>query len=295
MPTSTIRYDPTRTTLLQRKFWGEMKRRFNWLYIQIQKWLVEEDSLGLKKPEKPLMVVQAAAHYAFATDPQKLQIFQGWLANQINAGILTVSGRGIIGQPWTYEYVESAYHRGMTRAYIDASRFLYATAQPDYYLGSREQFLRGAFAQPELMSKMRLLGSRSFEQLRGITASMSQQLSTQLLNGLMYGRSSSQIAVEMRKSIGSLSRTRARMIARTEIIHAHAEGQLDSFQMLGIDELGVMAEWSTAGDGLVCEECGTREGEVFTVEEARGLIPLHPNCRCCWTPSEIKTKKRKGD
>jgi len=292
--TTTIRHDPTRTTLLQRKFLGEIKRRFNWLYVQILKWLVEEDSLGLKKPEKPL-VIHATGHYAFATNPQKLQIFQSWLANQVNAGILTVSGKGIYGRPWTYEYIESAYHRGMTRAYIDANRILYASAQPDFYLGSREQFLRTAFAQPEMMSKLQLLGSRSFEQLKGITASMSQQLSTHLINGLMYGASPLQIAREMRKSIGSLSRTRARMIARTEIIHAHAEGQLDSFQMLGVDELGLMAEWSTAGDALVCEECGAREGETFTVEEARGTIPLHPNCRCCWIPSEIKTEKRKND
>jgi len=288
---ATIRYDPTRTTLLQRKFWGEIKRRFNWLYAQIADWLVEKDMLGLKRNERPL-IFHSAGHFAFATDPQKLSIFQGWLAGQINAGLLSVSGRGVVGQPWTYEFVNSAYRRGMIRAFMDANKSKYVLTQPDFYLGGREQFLRSAFAQPELMSKLQLLGSRSFEQLRGITNTMSQQISTHLMNGLMWGSSPLEIAGEMRKSISNLSRNRARMIARTEIIHAHAEGQLDSFATLGVGELELMAEWSTAGDGLVCEECGGREGEVFSIEKAHGMIPLHPNCRCCWIPAE-KTEKRK--
>jgi hypothetical protein len=33
---------------------------------------------------------------------------------------------------------------------------------------------------------------------------------------------------------------------------------------------------------LVCEKCQDLEGKVFTTEEARGVIPVHPNCRCCW-------------
>jgi hypothetical protein len=82
------------------------------------------------------------------------------------------------------------------------------------------------------------------------------------------------------------------MIARTEIINAHAEGQLDSFDMLGVEEVGVVAEWATAGDDRVCEECASIEGELFTVDEARGMIPLHPNCRCAWIPAEKAAKKQ---
>ena len=38
----------------------------------------------------------------------------------------------------------------------------------------------------------------------------------------------------------------------------------------------------------VCPDCGGYEGEIFTVDEAEGIIPLHPNCRCCWIPSEVQ-------
>ena len=92
----------------------------------------------------------------------------------------------------------------------------------------------------------------------------------------------------MQKNIQGLSRTRARAIARTEVMFAHAEGQLDCFQRLGVEELGIMAEFSTAGDDLVCTKCLPYEGKEYTVDEARGLIPIHPNCRCTWIPSEQK-------
>ena len=54
-----------------------------------------------------------------------------------------------------------------------------------------------------------------------------------------------------------------------------------------------MAEWSTAGDDMVCPSCGELEGVIMTVKEARGLLPYHPNCRCSWIPANV-TRKEKG-
>ena len=73
-------------------------------------------------------------------------------------------------------------------------------------------------------------------------------------------------------------------LARTEVINAYTEGTLDSYERLGVEEVQGRAEWSTAGDDRVCPQCAGMEGAVFTIREARGLIPLHPNCRCAWLP-----------
>jgi SPP1 gp7 family putative phage head morphogenesis protein len=80
---------------------------------------------------------------------------------------------------------------------------------------------------------------------------------------------------------------RARMIARTEIIRAHAEGQLDALEKLGVDKVGVMVEWSTAGDDRVCSLCMSLEGVVLKIKEARGLIPRHISCRCAFSPANV--------
>jgi hypothetical protein len=77
-------------------------------------------------------------------------------------------------------------------------------------------------------------------------------------------------------------------LARTEIIHAHAEGQLDAFELLKVEGVQVLAEWSTAGDEIVCELCSDLEGVVMTIKEARGSLPRHPNCRCAWVPADKK-------
>jgi len=84
------------------------------------------------------------------------------------------------------------------------------------------------------------------------------------------------------------------VMARTELANAYAEAQLDAFQQLGIDEVGVLAEWLTAGDDRVCELCGSLEGRTFTVEEARGMIPQHPQCRCAWLPAIPDRRGRKS-
>jgi len=94
----------------------------------------------------------------------------------------------------------------------------------------------------------------------------------------------------IKKGIGTKARgiqSRALTIARTEIIRAHAEGQLDTFEKLKVEKLGVMAEWSTAGDDRVCGLCSDLEGVVITVREARGIIPRHPNCRCTYVPANV--------
>lgn len=289
--------DPTRTGLLRRRFLSDMNRRFVWLMREIRKLLVGDDAFGLvQKPPvllqsnsgkyDPLVIHASPGQYAFTTNPRKLEAFHKWLKEQVDAGILKVSGKGKPGQPWTYEYIEAAYRQGVLRAYMDTNKEALSQS-PLWYAGGRAQFLATAFGLPTTVSKVELLGLRAFDQLIGITATMSQQLSTHLAIGLASGWSPLKIAREMQKSIGSLSKTRLRTIARTEIINAHAEGQLDSFTLLGIKKLGIMVEWSTAGDELVCPKCAPMEGKTFTIEEARGRIPLHPNCRCAWIPSEI--------
>jgi len=280
------RVDPTRTGLIQRQFLRDINKRLALLYIKIRELIVDEDAFGLKE-RTPLVLMQEPRRFAFQTSAQKLRTFQRWLKEQVDQGILEVSGEGIPGKPWTYKYVQSAYRKGVTRAYMDMNKEALAVS-PEWYMGSRAQFIQTTLNLPAYMSMVQLLGTRSFEQLRGISATMSQQLNRIMAMGLAHGWGPLRIARDMKEQISGLSISRARMIARTETINAHAVGQLNAFRLLGIEELGIMAEWSTAGDEKVCSECGELEGQTFTIDEAEGMIPLHPNCRCAWIPSEAK-------
>lgn len=287
MMPNQLKYDPTRTTLLRRKFMADMTRRFKKLGRAIQVLVVDDDAFGLEGPA----ILQVKQVWRFRTDAQKVQSYRVWLQQQVDAGILSPVG-GISGKPWTAPYIESAYKRGGLRAYTDL-RAAELANHPSLFEGGQAEFIRTAFGQPEALHKIELLYGRAFDELKGVTAVMGQQMSRTLSEGLAQGRGPATIARELRKNVTTITRTRANVVARTEIIRAHAEGQLDAFERLGVEEVGVMAEWSTAGDERVCIECGELEGVVMTVKEARGLLPRHPNCRCVWIPAQ-KARKEKG-
>ncbi len=293
---NTLQLDPTRTTLLRRQMIADMERRFKRISKAVYELIMVEDAFGFKKAALFETLNQFITNvpyqaWAFRTSAQKVQAFRAWLQQQINAHVLTPIG-GISGKPWMAKYIESAYRKGMTRAYTEVHKADLA-ATPQFYAGGKAQFLRSAFAAPETLQKIELLFTRAFTDLNGVTDTMSQQLSRILANGLAHGRSPLSISREMRKSISKLSRTRARTIARTEIIAAHAEGQLDAYDELGIEEVGAEVEWTTAGDQRVCPDCEAFEAQVFKLEQARGMIPLHPNCRCSWLPVSTAGKEKR--
>ena len=268
-----LKRDPTRTTLLRRQFMADMRRRFAKIRRAVKKLMLEDDVFGLKI-EKPLRLLEAYQAWRFKSDSAKVTSFHRWLQQQVDAELL---GTDVAGRPWAATYIDSAYKRGMMRGYTDAHATELAQ-KPAFYEESKTQFLRDAFTQGEALSKVELLYTRTFEELRGVTAAMGQQMSRVLANGLAHGIGPREIARSLDETITSITRTRALVIARTEIVAAHAEGQLDSFERLGIAEVQGVAEWSTAGDDRVCELCAPLEGTTYTLEEARGLIPLHPNC-----------------
>lgn len=274
-------FDPSKTTTLRQAFMRSMARRILALKRGIRKWLVEEDELGLV-PRKPFKLSIHKKTFQFISSPDKILAFRQWFQRQVNEGILEVDQRE---QPWSNEYVNSAYRKGLVHSYLEGKRDLLTDARA--YSATEREFLREAFASPETTSKIQMIYTRTYNNLKGFSDAMSTQTSRILADGLAKGLHPEQIAEDMFFSIDGLSQKRAMVIARTEVIHAHAEGQLDGYEKLGVQYVGADVEWSTAGDSRVCERCSTMEGVIYKIEEARGKIPLHPNCRCAWIPIEL--------
>ena len=111
--------------------------------------------------------------------------------------------------------------------------------------------------------------------------------------GLLAGDSPKKIEREIRKKVNTISKIRAKTIARTEVIRAHAEGTLDRFETLGIDEVSPDVEFTATklADGSfearVCKRCRELDGKVYKISDAHGIIPVHPNCRCAWRPAIV--------
>lgn len=276
--------DPTRTTMLRAQYMADMARRFAVIRRIVYHAIYTQDVLGLRPAVNPFISVNQLPEkqaWRFQTDSQKVESFNKWFKEQVDEQILQVD---VKGNPWTAKYVDSAYRKGSVRAYVDTHKEDLAES-PDFYKGSKSQFLQTAFAHPERVSKLKFLGTRSYDELKGISSELSKQMSRVLADGIAHGLGAEAVARNMTNTINGIERTRARTLARTELIAAHAEGQLDSFEDLGVKELGVLVEWATAGDDRVCPQCAEMNEAVMTVDEARGMIPFHPNCRCAWIPS----------
>lgn len=235
--------------------------------------------------------------WKFSSDPEILKGFQQWLKSQIREWVI---GRDE-EQLW-HMYAAQGFIKGAGRAFDDSDKTPSESHQAaplfsegkhqdhgvsDFYRGSKEEFLRSAFAQPIAVDKIKLLAGRSFSDLKGITEAMSTAMVRTLTDGLVKGDSPREIARQLNKDVDGIGRARAVTIARTEIIRAHAEGQLEALRQLGETHVSALVEWSTAGDARVCPMCKPLQGIVLKLEEARGMLPRHPNCRCAWIPAGV--------
>lgn len=250
----------------------------------LQSLIIGEDAFGL--------VVNQDQRWRFRTEAQKVEEFRGWIESQLKTDIL--GDDKLTSDDWWQKYVEEGYRKGTGRAFDDTKKpVLSADEQKsvsDFYRGTKEEFLRSSFARPESVEKIKLLAGRVLTDLKGVTGYMAQQMVRELTDGLARGENPRTIARRMVKSL-DIAKGRATTIARTEIVRAHAEGQLDGLERLGVTEVGVMVEWVTAGDSRVCPQCQPLSGVVLKISEARGSIPRHPNCRCAWVPANVGESK----
>jgi SPP1 gp7 family putative phage head morphogenesis protein len=203
-----------------------------------------------------------------------------WLQGQVNDKVLEVRTGQAIGRAgnrhWTNVYIRSAYQKGLAQS---ASRMRAEGAQV------APEWVTEAFARPFHVDRVALAFTRTFNDLKGITDEMDKQISRVLADGLSQGKGPMDIARSMTDRVGKIGITRARMLARTEVIRSHADASLNVYEEAQADGVLIEAEFATARDDAVCQECqDAANAGPYTLDEARGMIPLHPNCRCAYIP-----------
>lgn len=293
--------DPTHTTLLRNAFAQEMRKRFNELMRVIKTTVYDRDAFGLTQVHLELNQMYPSPQNAFnfARNQAKLDAFMVWLRDQVDRGILTTTQMYQLGsaveKAWTDLYLLDSYKRGVERARYEMKQAGYDV--PSVEMSGGIEIIIGT---PFHIDRIGLIFSRVYEELKGVTAAMDQQISRVLAQGLADGDNPRLLARKLVSTINgdgvdklgirdSLGRfipasRRAELLARTEIIRAHHLATVQEYKNWRIEGVFVNAELVTAGDDRVCEKCSSLEGHVFTLEEAEGLIPRHPLCRCCIIP-----------
>ena len=285
--------DPTRTTLLRRKFAADLTKRFRALKGAINASLITNNALGLGKTSPhnlPRLLTLAAmppGAFEFATDAEKMVGFQTWLQDEVDRGILEVvpgPGREYTRYSGYMDtYIDSAYKRGMQRSETQLAK---RGIDPSALSPSPMTGIDAMFNLPIHADSVAALYTRTFHELKGITDVMDQQISRSLAESLAEGRGLHQTARLLNNRVDAIGIHRARLLARTETIRAHHVGTMNSYReavKAGVPIKKV--EVITAGDDRTCEECEDVAWDgPYTLDQAQGLLPVHPQCRCTTIP-----------
>lgn len=301
--------DPTNTTSLRNAFVRDMNRRFKELTTVIRKAIVTEDCFGLQTgPTTQQVNTPGYRAFAFSTNPDKVNSFMEWLQRQENKTLLQTGQATQVGTAanaaWTDRYILDSYKRGVERA-----RYEMEKAGIDVPKLSETGGIEVSMNGPMHVQRVGMMYARTFQELKGITAAMDTQISHLLSMGLIDGDGPRAIARKLVAAIdgagmGSLgitdslgrfipARRRAEILARTEIIRAHHQANIQEYKNWAVEGVQVQAEFMTAEDDRVCPECqalvgnGPLPGGAYPLDVIEYMIPVHPQCRCVALPFNV--------
>ncbi|MDL5361360.1 phage minor head protein [Halalkalicoccus sp. NIPERK01] len=283
------RTDPTRTKTPRKRFAQHLRGRFDAIKYHVNRGIVDNDALGLGGPDISNLeagddtdefgvqvdtnddLTPGTGQFDFPSNADAAAAFDDWLDEAFEGEILEKYNGD--------RYVRTGYRRGIDHA--DKQLRDYGATIPE---DNAAQTLR----IPIHEDKLSLMYERAFEELEGITQAAGQEIRRELTEGLAQGQGPRKIARNINDRVEKVGKTRATVMARTEVIRAHSESSLTEYErILGEDAaVSAKAEISTAGDNRVCDICLGLEGRVFSLQEARGVIPVHPQCRCAWVLAE---------
>lgn len=270
-----VRSDPTKTFTLRKKYEMKFKAKLRSIEKEIYQLLVVEDALGLNQQT----LITLNTQWAGLPDDEKVSKFNEWLENKLKVKIVDAT------EFWN-NFVTEGFMRGAGKAWDTFSKGAEAIGTTvSAKWAAKATFLQG-LAQPESVNKVKLLITKTLTYVRGFTQDVLNRITQVVADGLVTGSNPRTIARNISRAL-RIPYNRAVVIAQTEIIRAHAEGQLQAMEAMGIQSVTAMVEWSTAGDDRVCPLCIELHGIVLKLEEARGLIPRHARCRCSWIPANV--------
>jgi hypothetical protein len=318
------RRDPAGIAGIVQRLTAEFDRRFGALASDIEESIVERDCFGIvaaaRAAESRSLLTQAPLPdnaLIFKTVEEKVAGFMSWLRAQEDAGVLDIvrlAPHGSrVAREWSGVYVQSYYAKALRETYEKAV----AAAQgklhrAGYTKPSTVAPLAMRMQQPIHVERIGLLYARAFEDLKSVLAvqeasiqrAIAEGLTLGLTRGMAEGRNPLDIARALAKDathpVAAIGLNRVRMIARTEMSRAHTLATVAEYREAEAEGVHVEAELMTSGLDTVCEDClELEEGGPYSLDEAEGLIPVHPNCMCTLIPvtkpGEKLAKRERGE
>ena len=201
--------------------------------------------------------------------------FDAWLQGAIAEIILSGSvQKDDSNINWLLAYIDTAYRKGIKKSTSVMQQRLGKNVIPD---------LPNLVNLPPHARAMELIFTRDFDQLKGITEAMSQQISYVISEGILQGENPNDMAKRITDRVEKIGITRAKLLARTEVINAFNLARINNVDAYS-DFLGeeVVFRWISGVDARVRDTHRERNNKFYSKEKVTPLIG-EPNCRCTIT------------
>lgn len=253
MPTTEARsVDPTRTSVLRKRYRQHYRRMWQRVNAAINEYI---DSVDFSRP-----LAQRVVEFNRFVDALLQQEF-GRTESDRERGVRAMA--------------TMAYMRGVAQANTEVEEMMpppqQAVMQADH---------NDAIGALILLLSTGLMGVRL-------------GLINQLIDRYQRANSAGEAKAAIRDRIQKAGRTPTDGLAADGVVRAYNEALLNTYENAGDQFVGVIDErvfFQTSEDRKVCNRCydasqrtdnGYGPG-VYTIAQARGLIPLHSRCRCRW-------------
>lgn len=273
---STRSADPSKSLLIRKRFEADITRRFKALRSAAKKQILAMGGFDAK---------------LFQSKAQRVKDFTVWLDDEIERQLptdtdnhpealllLLLIGGNRLSRDWLTPYVVQAYAKGVSSAFNLVAKRRKQQANLDESKRLLTSLLKTSDTLALIQAKTKVQFEKVLDELRA-------QITREALLAASQGKTPAEIAAIVADRINKIAITRSKILARSETIYSVAEGQLDAFEALGVTDIGLFVESQTTS-GHPCPICIAKEGIRYPIQEARGLIPWHPNCLCIWVPSD---------
>ncbi len=114
-----------------------------------------------------------------------------------------------------------------------------------------------------------------------ITKTTLKQFDKSLAEGIQAGEGLGELKKRVKKIFEYANDNRAEMIARTETARGITEAHRQTYEYYGFTNV----EWLLSPGA--CDVCIGLAGQAWTTKTIEGQIPVHPDCKCDFTPTTI--------